>query len=490
MSNVRVRFAPSPTGSPHIGSVRTALYNWLFARHTGGVFILRIEDTDRTRLVPGSLEEIMESLLWLGTTYDEGPGVGGSHGPYVQSERVDIYTKHAQQLLDSGHAYRCFCTPERLAEMRKAQEAAKLPTGYDRTCRHLSPAEAEARLKEGTPSVIRFVVPEEDVTSFTDIVYGEISFENRLLDDFVLVKSDGYPTYQFANVVDDHLMEITHIIRGEEWISSTPKHVLQYKAFGWEPPKFAHSPLLVGPDRAKLGKRHGSVRFMDFVARGFLPEAMINFTALLGWSPGDDQEIFTTDQLIERFTLEGIVNHPVVFDIEKLEWMNGVYIRQSDLDRLTERCLPHLQDAGLLPSGPETDQRDYARSVIALLQERLKTLSEVPESARFFFEDDFEYDEKGMQKWLNRDYVPDLLSRLAERLGGLPEWTVESIEAAVRETGEEMGLSGGQVIHPTRMAVTGRTVGPGLFETMAVLGRERVSSRLEHTASLASPPSR
>ena len=247
---VRVRFAPSPTGSPHIGSIRTAIYNWLYAKHTGGTFILRVEDTDRARFVPTSLEEIMESLRWLGTEIEEGPGSHDPHGPYLQTERLGVYEKYARQLLDEGKAYHCFCTSERLDEMRKAQEAAKLPTGYDRLCLGLTPEETAKRLAEGMPSVVRFAVPTEGTTTFHDIVYGDISFENRLLDDFIIMKSDGYPTYQFASVVDDHLMEITHVIRGEEWISSTPKHILEYQAFGWDPPKFAHAPLLVGPDRA------------------------------------------------------------------------------------------------------------------------------------------------------------------------------------------------------------------------------------------------
>lgn len=483
MVNVRVRFAPSPTGLPHIGVIRTAVYDWLFARHTGGKFILRIEDTDRARLVPGAAEAIMESLRWLGTMPDEGPGIGGDYGPYLQSERLEIYREYARRLVDGGHAYYCFCTPERLAEMRKKQEAAKQPTGYDRACLTLSPDEAGERLSQGVPAVLRFKVPTSGRTTFHDIVRGEITFENSQLDDFVLMKSDGYPTYQFANVVDDHLMGITHVIRGEEWISSTPKHVLEYAAFGWEPPKFAHASLILGPDRAKLSKRHGAVSVLEYRERGFLPEAMLNFIALLGWSPGEDKEILSIEELIDRFTLEGIVRNPAIFDLQKAEWMNGVYIRASDLDRIAALCLPYLQEAGYVSENPGPQEFAYVREVVGLEQERLKVLSEIVEITEFFFKDQPDYDEKGMNKWLRRDYVPGLLEKLISALEGLDEFSIDKIDATVRSVGEEMGITGGQIIHPIRMAVTGRTVGPGLFETMAVLGRERVLVRLNRTLS-------
>ena len=481
---VRVRFAPSPTGSPHIGSVRTAIYDWLYAKHTGGKFILRVEDTDRARFVPGSTEEIMESLRWLGIEVDEGPGVGGPLGPYLQTERIGIYEKHARQLIDEGKAYYCFCTSERLDEMRKAQEAAKLPTGYDRLCLDLPTEECARKLGEGIPAVVRFKVPQEGITTFHDVVRGDISFENRLIDDFVIMKSDGYPTYQFASVVDDHLMEITHVIRGEEWISSTPKHVLEYQAFGWDMPVFAHAPLLVGPDRAKLGKRHGSVKFMDFIQQGFVREAIINFVTLLGWTPGSDDEVFSVDELIEKFTLEGIVNHPVVFDREKMTWMNGVYIRAMDVVWLADLCLPYLQKSGLVPEDPTTECIEYVRKVVALGQDRLKLLSEIVELVDFFFLEEPPYDEKGVSKWLRKDYASGFLSELVPALEGLSDFTVEALDECVRKVGEEIGQSGGAIIHPIRMAVTGRMVGPGLFQTMSVLGRDRVLFRLKRTIEL------
>jgi len=484
LGNIRVRFAPSPTGSPHIGNIRTAIYDWLLARHVGGTFILRIEDTDRNRYVPGSLEEILESLRWLGLKWDEGPEVGGQYGPYLQSERLDLYAKYAQQLLDEGKAYRCFCTSERLAELRKEQEARKQATGYDRLCLSLTPNEIEQR--EGLPYVLRFKAPETGQTRFEDIVRGEIAFENNLLDDFVIIKSDGYPTYQFANVVDDHLMEITHVIRGDEWISSTPKHLLEYEAFGWQPPKFAHASSILGSDRSRLAKRHGSVAFLEYREKGFLPEALLNFVALLGWSPGEDREVFPPDELIARFTLEGLVKNAAIFDVQKLEWMNGVYIRQAPLDRIANLCLPYLQEVGLVSKSPSPEQLEYVRKIVALEHERLKVLSEIVELTRFFFEGEPEYEENGRKKWLDQAYVPDLLRRLIERMQGLSDWTHDGIEEAVRQVGEEMGLSGGQVIHPIRVAATGRTVGPGLFESMAVLGKDRVLARLNRTLALIS----
>lgn len=484
MEKVRVRFPPSPTGFAHIGNIRTALFNWLFARHTGGKFILRIEDTDRARLVPGAEEEIYEALRWVGIDWDEGPIVGGPFGPYIQSQRLDLYRKYAQELLESKAAYYCFCTPERLEQLRKEQEARKQPTGYDRLCLGLSPAEIESRLRDGVPGVIRFKTPDAGETVFCDEVRGEIRFDNELLDDFVILKSDGYPTYHFASVVDDHLMGITHIIRGEEWISSTPKHVLLYNAFSWEVPKFAHTTSILGPDRTRLSKRHGAVRFLEYREKGFLPEAMVNYMALLGWSPGEDRELFSVQELIERFSLEGLVRNPAIFDIEKLEWMNGVYIRQADLDRITDLCIPFLQEAKLLPPDISEEQRSYVREVVRLERDRLKYLAQISEVADFFFLTELDYDEQGVRKWLRREYVRELLLKLLPSIRELRDWSVESIERAIRSVGEEMGLSGGDVIHPVRMATTGRTVGPGLFETIYVLGKERVVSRLTSTLDL------
>jgi glutamyl-tRNA synthetase len=469
-SAVRVRFAPSPTGSPHIGNIRTALFTWLFARKHGGVFILRIEDTDRARYVEGSVQEIMDSLRWLGLDWDE--------GPYFQSQRLPLYREVAEKLVETGHAYRCYCTPERLEELRRQQEAAKQPTGYDRKCRYLSDEERKELEAQGLPHVIRFAMPLEGETVFHDEIRGEIRFENALIDDFVMLKSDGYPTYHLASVTDDHDMGITHVIRGEEWISSTPRHVQIYRALGWELPKFAHLPMILGMDRKKLSKRHGSVQFVEYIQQGYLPEAMLNFLALLGWSADEDRELYSREELIERFDLSGVQENPAIFDGQKLLWMNGVYIRRKPMGELTRLCLPYLQEAGLMPQNPSPEEVTYAQRVIALEAERMKLLSEVVPLTEYFFRDTLEYEEKGVRKWFTQPYVPQMLEMLIERYSALEPFDVPHIEATTRAVAEELGVSAAQVIHPTRVAVSGRTVGPGLFEMIEVMGKERVLHRL------------
>jgi glutamyl-tRNA synthetase len=469
-SAVRVRFAPSPTGSPHIGNIRTALFTWLFARKHGGVFILRIEDTDRARYVEGSVQEIMDSLRWLGLDWDE--------GPYFQSQRLPLYREVAEKLVETGHAYRCYCTPERLEELRRQQEAAKQPTGYDRKCRYLSDEERKELEAQGLPHVIRFAMPLEGETVFHDEIRGEIRFENALIDDFVMLKSDGYPTYHLASVTDDHDMGITHVIRGEEWISSTPRHVQIYRALGWELPKFAHLPMILGMDRKKLSKRHGSVQFVEYIQQGYLPEAMLNFLALLGWSADEDRELYSREELIERFDLSGVQENPAIFDGQKLLWINGVYIRRKPMGELTRLCLPYLQEAGLMPQNPSPQEVTYAQRVIALEAERMKLLSEVVPLTEYFFRDTLEYEEKGVRKWFTQPYVPQMLEMLIERYSALEPFDVPHIEATTRAVAEELGVSAAQVIHPTRVAVSGRTVGPGLFEMIEVMGKERVLHRL------------
>jgi glutamyl-tRNA synthetase len=477
---IRVRFAPSPTGSPHIGNIRTAIFDWLYARHTDGKFILRIEDTDQARYVEGALDEMMNDLRWMGMQWDEGPEAGGEVGPYFQSERLDIYKKYADQLIAEGKAYKCYCTSERLTEMREAQQAAGKPTGYDRRCRNLSDAERAELEAAGGPYVVRFAMPESGTSSYFDVVRdSELSFDNSLQDDFVMLKSDGFPTYNFASVIDDHLMEISHVFRGEEYISSMPKYIYLYAALGWEQPVWVHVPLILGPDKSKLSKRHGAVNFSSYIEEGYLPEAMINYLALLGWSAGEDRDLYSVDDLVERFDIKGIINHPAIFDSAKLLWMNGVYIRQSSIERLTELCLPYLAKAGL---EPDAFDPGYVRKVIGLVQERLKLLSEVAEMTEFFFKDDLTFEQKGIDKWLAKPETPAVLEHVAERLEALPDWSVEALEATVREAGAEVGAEGGKVIHPVRVSVTGRTTGPGLFETMEALGREKVVARLRAAA--------
>ncbi|PPD58216.1 glutamate--tRNA ligase [Dehalogenimonas etheniformans] len=470
----RVRYAPSPTGYPHVGNIRTALFNWLFARHNAGSFIVRIEDTDQARYVPGAVEAILDGLRWLGMDWDEGPEKNGAYGPYFQSQRLDRYKAAAEKLIASGHAYRCYCSSERLEQMRAAQEAAKVPTGYDRHCRdrcELGP--------EGVTPVVRFRMPLEGRTFFHDIIRGEVAFENALLDDFVLLKSDGFPTYHLANIVDDHDMAITHVMRAEEWLSSTPKHIQLYKAMGYEPPLYAHLPMILGSDRSKLSKRHGAVSIIDYKNQGYLPETMVNFLALLGWSLDATTEIMDVKKIIENFSLERISKTAAIFNIEKLDWMNGSYIRSLSLDEFTDRARPFLE-AGV-PEAAAYD-RDYVKNALALIQERVKKLGELrdqPELTRFFFYQHLEYHAvdlvgKGMTTATTRQ----ALQSSQDRLEKLDEFDIENMENEMRPLAAELGLKPGQLFGCLRVAVTGQSVSPPLFQTMAVLGRERTLSRI------------
>jgi glutamyl-tRNA synthetase len=486
MTKVRVRFGPSPTGALHIGGVRTALFDWLLARHTGGTFILRIEDTDKSREVPGSTAEIQETLRWYGLDWDEGPGVGGDYGPYVQSERLDIYKRYAEQLIASGHAYRAYDTEERLKAMREDQQKRGLPTGYDRRHRYLSDEERAEYERSGAPYVIRFAVPTEGETTFTDAVYGQITYKNKVLEDQVLIKSDGYPTYQLANVIDDHLMEISHVLRGEDWIPSAPLHILLYQAFGWEPPVFVHLANLLGKDRKKLSKRNGDAAALAFRDMGYLREALINFLALQGWSPREERDLFTLDELIEKFSIEGLLNHSPITDREKLDWFNGQYIRALSLPELTRRCLPFLQKAGLVAEEPDADTLGYIEKVIALEQERIHTLADAPELAGFFLKSDdaYEFDEKAVNKWFAHPGVGDRLRAVRSGFEALTDWNAETTEAIVRAVIAEFGVKNGEVIHPVRVALSGQTTGPGLFEMIEVLGKERSLRRLDRALTL------
>lgn len=481
---VRVRYAPSPTGSPHVGNIRTALFNWIFARTQGGKFLVRIEDTDRNRFVPGSEEDILFSLRWLGIDWDEGPEVGGPFAPYHQSQRTEIYREIAHRLVEEGKAYKCFCTPETLAEMRKEQEERKMPTGYDRRCRRLNKHEVQAREADGMPYVIRFAMPLEGETVYYDLIHKkEIPFKNVLTDDFVMLKSDGFPTYHLANVVDDHLMEITHVMRADEWVSSMPRHIQLYKALNWEPPHFCHLPLIMGPDGQKLSKRHGTVQFTEFIGEGYLSDAMFNFLALCGWSPGDDREILSREEILGRFSLDRILDRPAVFHHDKLKWMNGHYIRELSPQAFVEHCMPYLEKEGLV--SPEMDEatRIYITRVVQLEQDKVRLFSEIPDLVRYFFEEPKSVDEKAVQKWYGEPHIPQMLDALIQRLGALEAFNHEEVERVVREVIAWLGVPNGHVIHPVRVAVSGRTVGPSLFELMAVLGKERVLRRLERAKS-------
>lgn len=474
MNEVRVRYAPSPTGAPHVGNLRTALFNWLWARHSGGKFILRVEDTDQAREVENGLELIMESLRFLGMDWNEGPDIGGAYGPYHQSERLPIYQEYADALIASGAAYYCYCTPERLEEMRKGQIARGEPTRYDRLCRWLTPAECAEREAAGLPRVVRLAVPLEGATTLPDFIHGNITIPNTNVDDQVLMKSDGFPTYHLAVVVDDHLMEITHVMRADEWISSFPKHILLYQAFGWAPPLFGHVPNVLGPDKKKLSKRHGATSVEQFRREGYLPEALINFMALLGWSFDDKTELLMRPQLIELFTLDHIHSSPGIFDRNKLDWMNGYYIRSLASRDLAERLMPFLTRAGIAADLPTVEK------IAPLVQERLKRLDEIAPLVDFFFTD-------------QPDYVPGLLigSKMTaaesfnalrtagETLDALDSFADEGqVEQALRSAAERLGLKPAQFFGTLRVAVTGKTVTPPLVGTLRILGKEKTRARV------------
>jgi len=476
---VRTRFAPSPTGYPHVGNIRTALFAWLFARHNRGKFIVRIEDTDVVRRIEGAVEAILDGLRWLGLDWDEGPEVGGEYGPYFQSQRLELYREAADRLVAQGNAYRCYCSPERLEEMRAEQTRRRQPPGYDRLCRDLSSEDQEQKESVGITPVVRFRTPPEGKTGYTDLIWGDVSFENSTIDDFVLLKSDGYPTYHLANVVDDNAMAVTHVLRAEEWISSTPRHLLLYRSLEFEPPEFAHFPMILGNDRAKLSKRHGAVSIAEYREGGYLPEAMVNFLALLGWSLDDKTEIMSLDEIMRNFSLERISRTAAVFNQEKLSWMSGVYVRSLDLDDFTRRSLPFLEKD--LPGDIERPlDIDYVRKMMPLVQERARTLGEVAELAEFFFVKELDFDPglligKNMQK----ESAIGAMEMSLQRLSELKTFDNDSLESLLRPLAVELELSTGQLFGTLRVAVTGRTAAPPLFQTMAVLGKERCLRRIE-----------
>jgi len=479
MTEVRTRYAPSPTGYPHVGNIRTALFNWFFARHCGGSFIVRIEDTDVTRKVEGAVEAILNSLRWLGLDWDEGPEVGGTYGPYFQSQRLDLYREVAEQLISQGDAYHCYCSPQRLGEMRAEQARRKQPPGYDRHCRNLSQEERAKKEAGGITPVVRFKTPLEGQTRFNDLIWGEVVFENNTIDDFILLKSDGYPTYHLANIVDDHLMEISHVLRAEEWLSSTPRHQLLYQAVGFEPPQFAHLPMILGTDRAKLSKRHGAVSITEFYEQGYLPEAMVNFLALLGWSLDDKTEILSRQELINNFSLERVSRTAAIFNWDKLNWMNGVYMRSLTANEFFAAVEPYLmmdRNAGEALISSE----DYVRDILPLVQERARTLIEVADLAQFFLVDELDYDPGLLiSKGMGQESTIQALEAARQRLGQLEVFDVESLEAMLRPLAVELGLKTSQLFGTLRVAVTGQTAAPPLFQTMAVLGKEQCLRRVE-----------
>jgi len=465
-----LRFAPSPTGELHIGSVRTILYNHLFARQRGGRLILRIEDTDQERLVPGAVDSIYAGLHWLGITWDEGPREGGPHAPYVQSERLPLYQKHAQELVAKGAAYYCFCSKERLAELRRQQEARHELTRYDRHCRNIPVAEATARAKAES-HVVRLKVPDEGTLSIEDLVHGHIEWQVNTIEDQVLLKSDGFPTYHLAVVVDDHVMGITHIMRGEEWVASVPKHLLIYRAFSWDIPPMAHFPSVLGPDGKKLSKRHGSTAVAEFRKDAYLPEALINYLALVGWAPGSEEEIFSMDDLTRLWKIEQVQSSPGKWDKERLDFFNGVWIRRLSVDELVRRLEPFVT--------ADWD-RETLKRIVPHIQERMKTLKDAKDQIAFLFTDDITYDPKDLVP-AKRDPAGtvEALAKVTVHLRYLEPFIATRIEAALKAVAEEMDWKQGDVNKPVRLAITGRTIGPPLYESLEVLGRDRSLQRIE-----------
>ena len=475
MKKVRTRFAPSPTGYMHIGNLRTALFEYLIAKHEGGDFILRIEDTDQGRLVEGATDIIYDTLRTVGLKHDEGPDVGGDHGPYVQSERLPMYKAYAEQLVELGGAHYCFCSEEEIERQRKEADSLGISFKYDDPCKHISLEEAKARVAAGEPYVIRQTINNVGETYFDDEVYGRIEFDTDVLDESVLIKSDGFPTYNFANIIDDHQMEITHVVRGNEYLSSTPKYNLIYEAYGWDIPTYVHVPPVMKDEHHKLSKRNGDASFQDLVAKGYLPEAILNYIALLGWSPETEQEIYTLDELIKVFNISRISKSPAIFDIDKLTWMNGVYLRNMDLDQYYDLVKPYLEEA----IHSEVD----LRSVAKILQPRVDTLAQIKESVDFIDElpeyDCAMYIHKKMKTTLEISLRS--LNAAREALAALDDWSEEeTIHELLLSLPKQLEMKNGQVLWPVRTAITGKQFTPGgAIEIAHILGKEETLKRID-----------
>jgi len=480
----RLRFAPSPTGYLHVGGARTALFNWLYVRRHGGVFVLRIEDTDAERSSWDMVQGIVDGMRWLGLDWDEGPDVGGPHAPYFQSERLQKYRGAAERLVADGHGYYCYCNPEELARKRDEGQAKGEGWTYDRTCLALPKEEIARREAASQPRAVRFLVPQGQ-TEFTDLVRGTIRIDHANIEDFVVLRSDMHPTYHLSVVVDDIDMAITHVVRGEDHISNTPKQVLLYQAFGKPMPAFAHLPLILGPDKRRLSKRHGATSVMEYERSGYLPEAMVNFLALLGWSPGDDREVMTREELTAVFTLEGIGGGNAVFNPEKLDWMNSQHILRMPPAEVLRRIEPDLRAAGLWQDDLAGARREWFYKVIELLKARAKKLADFAVTSRPFLADAIEYDPEAVKKHLSRPETPELLAALRDRLASVDPFTAGPLEAAVRELAEARGLKAAGLIHPLRVATTGQAVSPGIFEVVELVGKERTLRRLADATRVA-----
>jgi len=476
-NEVRVRFAPSPTGYLHVGGLRTALYNYLFARKSGGTFILRIEDTDQKRYVPGALENLMSTLKAVGLDYDEGPDIGGDYGPYIQSERTELYKQFTDELIDSGNAYYCFCTEERLDTLRDMQRRLKQPSMYDGKCRNLSQREIEDNLAREIPYVIRLKYPRDGRTVFDDVVREKVAVDNAQIDDQVLIKSDGFPTYHLASVIDDHLMNITHVIRGEEWLSSVPKHIFLYEALGWQAPQFVHLPLLLNSDRSKLSKRQGDVAVESYLDKGYLPEALVNFIALLGWHAADDRELYTLSELEQAFSLERINKAGAIFDIEKLNWMDGIYIRKREVSDIANRSRQYFLDAGIDIS----DQVKYLK-VIDVARDHVSCLSQIVEHARMFY-DDLSFSDED-RDFIRLEAAQRIYAHWIEALATRTGWTKDDLTSLLKESMKELALKGKHFYFPLRLALFGSCHGPDIPIIIDILGKDEAIRRLSYCQTL------
>lgn len=484
MNNIRVRFAPSPTGYLHIGGLRTALYNYLFAKKNGGKFVLRIEDTDQTRFVEGAIENLIHSLEWAGVKYDEGVFVEdgkvvekGDFGPYVQSKRLHIYRKYVDKLIEEGHAYYCFCSKDRLETIREEQKMKGLVPKYDGFCRNVSLEDARKRVADGEEHVVRLKLPHNKDIHFHDIVRGDIVINTNDIDDQVLLKSDGYPTYHMAVVVDDYLMGITHIVRGEEWLPSTPKHIYLYEAFGWEKPVYVHLPTVLNKERKKLSKRHGDVSVDDFRNKGYLPEGLVNYLALVGWSPEDNQELLSMDEMVQKFSFERVSKTGGIFDKDKLDWVNGHYIRSSSTEEIKDLAIPYLLEKGFVDTDFVKSNNDWMLMLIDTVKESLSTVSEISEKVEFIFQDELNIEEEVYQEFLNDENSKVLMRAIIKELSFIEEVDMDYAKTFMKTIQKNTGIKGKNLFMPVRVALTGSTHGPELVNVLFLLGKDKMIKR-------------
>lgn len=487
MKEARVRFAPSPTGYLHIGGLRTALYNYLFAQHNGGKFVLRIEDTDQTRFVEGAIENLIESLHWAGIDYDEGVFIEdgkivqrGEFGPYIQSERLEIYKKYVDQLIESGDAYYCFCSKERLDAVREEQKIKGLIPKYDGLCRSLSLEEARERIANGEEYVVRLKLPANRDIKFHDLVRGDISINTDDTDDQVLLKSDGYPTYHMAVVVDDHLMNITHVVRGEEWLPSTPKHVYLYEVFGWEKPVYVHLPTVLNKERKKLSKRHGDVSVDDFRSKGYLPEGLINYLALVGWSPEDNEEILSMEDMIRKFTFDRVSRTGGIFDKDKLDWVNGHYIRSQSIETITELAIPYLIESKLIDENFAEKNREWLEILVDIVREGMHHMSEITDKVRFMFDNQIKVEDEEALQTLKGEYTKTILDAMKQELDNVEEIDEELSNKLMKNIQKTTGIKGKNLFMPTRVALAGSLHGPEFAKIIYLLGKQNILERIEY----------